>query len=211
MKRHAAIAVLALIAIAPLWAQVPKGWMLRVDRSTEASDPDAPGAIKMVPTGSGFHVTTPQAAVFWNPANTASGNYTLKGTFKLIKSSGYLEYYGLILGGSNLAAAGQEYLYFVITDDGTWLVKRRTGGSAQEVSDKTPSNAVKKPDANGSCTNTLEVRVMADKIDFVVNGTVVKSLPKTGAAAKTDGIYGLRINHHLDVQVDDLGVSKSAT
>jgi hypothetical protein len=52
---------------------------------------------------------------------------------------------------------------------------------------------------------------MADKIDFVVNGTVVKSLPKTGAAAKTDGIYGLRINHHLDVQVDDLGVSKSAT
>jgi hypothetical protein len=211
MKRHAAIAVLALIAIAPLWAQVPKGWMLRVDRSTEASDPDAPGAIKMVPTGSGFHVTTPQAAVFWNPANTASGNYTLKGTFKLIKSSGYLEYYGLILGGSNLAAAGQEYLYFVITDDGTWLVKRRTGGSAQEVSDKTPSNAVKKPDANGSCTNTLEVRVMADKVDFVVNGTVVKSLPKTGAAAKTDGIYGLRINHHLDVQVDDLGVSKSAT
>jgi len=211
MKRYAAIAVLALIAIAPLWAQVPKGWMLRVDRSTEASDPDAPGAIKMVPTGSGFHVTTPQAAVFWNPANTASGNYTLKGTFKLIKSSGYLEYYGLILGGSNLAAAGQEYLYFVITDDGTWLVKRRTGGSAQEVSDKTPSSAVKKPDANGSCTNTLEVRVMADKIDFVVNGTVVKSLPKTGAAAKTDGIYGLRINHHLDVQVDDLGVSKSAT
>jgi hypothetical protein len=211
MKRHAAIAVLALIAIAPLWAQVPKGWMLRVDRSTEASDPDAPGAIKMVPTGSGFHVTTPQAAVFWNPANAASGNYTLKGTFKLIKSSGYLEYYGLILGGSNLAAAGQEYLYFVITDDGTWLVKRRTGGSAQEVSDKTPSSAIKKPDANGGCTNTLEVRVMADKIDFVVNGTVVKSLPKTGAAAKTDGIYGLRINHHLDVQVDDLGVSKSAT
>jgi hypothetical protein len=211
MKRHAAIAVLALIAIAPLWAQVPKGWMLRVDRSTEASDPDAPGAIKMAPTGSGFHVTTPQAAVFWNPANTASGNYTLKGTFKLIKSSGYLEYYGLILGGSNLAAAGQEYLYFVITDDGTWLVKRRTGGSAQEVSDKTPSSAIKKPDANGGCTNTLEVRVMADKIDFVVNGTVVKSLPKTGAAAKTDGIYGLRINHHLDVQVDDLGVSKSAT
>lgn len=211
MKRYAAVAVLALIAIAPLLAQVPKGWMLRVDRSTEASDPDAPGAIKMAPAGSGFHVTTPQAAVFWNPANTASGNYTLKGTFKLIKSSGYLEYYGLILGGSNLAAAGQEYLYFVITDDGTWLVKRRTGGSAQEVSDKTPSSAVKKPDANGSCTNTLEVRVMADKIDFVVNGTVVKSLPKTGAAAKTDGIYGLRINHHLDVQVDDFGVSKSAT
>jgi len=211
MKRHAAVAVLALIAVMPLLAQVPKGWMLRVDRSTEASDPDAPGPIKLVTTASGFHVTTPQAAVFWNPANTATGNYTLKGTFKLMKSTGYLEYYGLIFGGSNLAAAGQEYLYFVITDDGTWLVKRRTGGTTQEVSDKTPSSAVKKPDANGSCTNALEVRVMADKIDFVVNGTVVKTLPKTGPAAKTDGIYGLRINHHLDVEVDGLGVSKNPT
>lgn len=211
MKRHAAVAVLALIAVMPLLAQVPKGWMLRVDRSTEASDPDAPGPIKLVTTASGFHVTTPQAAVFWNAANTATGNYTLKGTFKLMKSTGYLEYYGLVFGGSNLAAAGQEYLYFVITDDGTWLVKRRTGGTTQEVSDKTPSSAVKKPDANGSCTNALEVRVMADKIDFVVNGTVVKTLPKTGPAAKTDGIYGLRINHHLDVEVDGLGVSKNPT
>jgi len=209
MKRNAALAVLVLVAAVPLLAQVPKGWMLRIDRSTEASDPDAPGAIKMVPTGSGFHVTTPQAAVFWNSANTASGNYTLKGTFTLNKSTGFLEYYGLIFGGSNIEGAGQEYLYFVITDDGTWLVKRRTGRSAEEVSEKTSSPAVKKPDAKGSCTNTLEVRVMADKIDFVVNGTVVKSLPKTGAAAKTDGIYGLRINHHLDVQVDGLGVSKS--
>jgi len=209
MRRHVAVAVLAFTAIVPLFAQVPKGWMLRVDRSTSAEDPDAPGPIKLVSTGSGLHVTTPQAAVFWNPANTATGNYTLKGTFTLVKSTGYLEYYGLILGGSNLEGAAQEYLYFVITDDGTWLVKRRTGGTTQEVSDKTPSPAVKKPDAKGTCTNALEVRVMADKIDFVVNGTVVKTLPRTGPAAKTDGIYGLRINHHLDVQVDGLGVSKN--
>lgn len=211
MKRHAAVAALALIAVMPLFAQLPKGWMLRVDRSTEASDPDAPGPIKLVPTGSGFHVTTPQAAIFWNPANTVSGNYTLKGTFKLVKSTGYLEYYGLIFGGSNLEGAGQDYLYFVITDDGTWLIKRRTGATAQEVSAKAPSPAIKKPDANGTCTNALEVRVMADKIDFLVNGTVVKTLPKTGRAAKTDGIYGMRINHHLDVQVDGLGVSKNPT
>lgn len=209
MKRHAAIVMLALVAATPLLAQAPKGWKLRVDRSTSAEDPDAAGVVKLVSTGSGLHVTTPQAAVFWNAANTATGNYTLKGTFKLMKSTGFLEYYGLIFGASNLEGAGQEYLYFVITDDGTWLVKRRNGTSAQEVSEKTPSPAVKKPDAGGSCTNTLEVRVMGDKIDFVINGTVVKTLPRTGAAAKTDGIYGLRINHHLDVEVDGLGVSKS--
>jgi hypothetical protein len=67
---------------------------------------------------------------------------------------------------------------------------------------------VKKPDASGTATNNLEVRVKADKIDFVINGTVVTSLPKTGAAAKTDGTYGIRINHQLDVQIDGFGASK---
>src|SRR5437879_12190486 len=108
MKRHVAVALLALIAAAPLLAQVPKGWMLRVDRSTEASDPDAPGPIKMVSMGSGFHVTTPQAAVFWNAANTATGNYTLKATFKLNKSTGFLEDYGLIFAGSKIEGGGQH-------------------------------------------------------------------------------------------------------
>lgn len=208
MKRHVAVAVFALLAFVPLLAQVPKGWMLRTDRSTSASDPDAPGTVKLVPMGSGFRAISPQAAVFWNPANTASGNYSLKATFTLIKSTGYLEYYGLLLGGSNLEAAGQDYLYFVITDDGTWLIKRRTGPTTQELSAKTPSAAVKKPAADGTCTNALEIRVMADKIDFVINGMVVKTVPKTGLAAKTDGVYGLRINHHLEVQVDRLGISK---
>lgn len=208
MKRHTAIAVLALLGFAPLFAQVPKGWMLRTDRSTSAADPDAPGDIKLVPTASGFHAITPQAAVFWNPANTASGNYALKATFTLNKSTGYLEYYGLIFGGNNLDAAGQDYLYFVITDDGTWLIKRRNGSATDELSPKTPSPAVKKPDAKGTCTNALEVRVTSDKVDFLINGTAVHSLPRTGPGGKTDGIYGLRINHHLDVQVDGFGASK---
>ena len=96
----------------------------------------------------------------------------------------------------------------MVTDDGTYLIKRRDGSSTKGVSPKTASPAVKKPDASGTATNALEVRVKADKIDFVINGTVVTSLPKTGPAAKTDGIYGMRINHQLDVQIDGFGVSK---
>lgn len=209
MKRHVSVALLALLAVVQLFAQAPKGWMFRVDRSRSASDPDAAGDIKFVAKGSGFHATDPQAAVFWNPANTVTGNYSLRGTFTLIKSSGYLEYYGLVFGGSDLESAGQNYLYFMITDDGSWLIKRRTGDAAtQTVSAKTPSGAVKKPDASGMSTNALEVRVMADKIDFVVNGTVVNTLPKTGQTAKTDGICGIRVNHHLEVQVDGFEISK---
>lgn len=208
MKHFAGLVFAALLALAPAMAQSPQGWKVRGDHSTNASDPDAAGAIKFVVSGSGFHATNPMAAIFWNPANTATGNYTLKGTFKLIKSNGYDEYYGLIFGGSGLDVAAQSYLYFMVTDDGTYLIKRREGASTQGVSPKTPSDAVKKPDASGSATNALEVRVKADKIEFVINGTVVTSLPKTGPAAKTDGIYGMRVNHQLDVQIDGFGVSK---
>jgi hypothetical protein len=34
------------------------------------------------------------------------------------------------------------------------------------------------------------------------------SEPKAGLLAKTDGTYGIRINHLLEVQVDNFGVSK---
>jgi hypothetical protein len=174
-----------------------------------ASDPDAAGAIKFVTMGTGFHATNPQAAVFWNPANTVAGNYTLKGTFTVVNPSGHGEYYGLLFGGSDLEGPAQSYLYFMVAPDGTWLVKRRDGdASAPTVTAKTPSDAVKKPDASGKSTNALEVRVMADKIEYVVNGTVVNTTPKTGLTAKTDGIYGLRVNHRLEVHVDGFAVSK---
>jgi len=209
MKRCLAVAVLATIATLPMAAQAPKGWMVRADRSTSASDPDAAGAIKFAASGAGFHATNPQAAVFWNPANTVTGNYSLKGTFKLLKPSGHTNYYGLVFGGSGLEGPKQSYLYFLVAQDGTWLVKRRDGDAAtSDVSPKAASDAVKKPDAGGQSTNALEVRVSADKIEYLVNGTLVNTTPRTGPTAKTDGIYGIRVNHLLDVQVDGLAVSK---
>ena len=200
--------VLVVLLGAALFAQAPKGWKMRVDRSASASDPDAPGAIKFMAMGGGFHFVNPQAAVYWNPANTAAGAYTLKGAFTLMKPSGHTNYYGLVFGGSALEGAQQAYLYFVVAQDGTWLIKQRDGSAVSNISPKTPSDAVKKPDESGQSTNNLEVRVGADKVDFVVNGTVVHSEPKTGAMANTDGVYGIRVNHLLEVQIDGFGVSK---
>ena len=209
MKRYISVAMLALLAVVPLSAQAPAGWKMRIDRSMNASDPDAPGPIKFVKQGSGFHATNPQAAVYWNPANTASGNYTLKGTFKLISTTGHREYYGLIFGGSDLEGAGQNYLYFMVEHGGSWLVKSRNGSSTSQVaSSEGPSDAVKKAGADGTSTNALEVRVMPKQIEFVVNGTVVNTTPKTGPAAKTDGIYGIRINHMIEMQIDGFGLTK---
>ena len=207
MKRYLSVAALALLTVAPLVAQAPKGWMVRADRSTSASDPDGAGAIKFVTMGTGFHATNPQAAVYWNPANTTTGNYTINGTFTLVKPSGHTNYYGLVFGGSDLDNAKQSYTYFLVAQDGTWLVKKRNGDAATDnVLPKAASDAVKKPGADGKSTNALEVRVGADKIDYVVNGTVVGSSPKSGI--KTDGTYGIRVNHLLEVHIDGLSAGK---
>ena len=209
MKRYVYASVLALLAAVPIVAQAPKGWKVRADRSTSATDPDGAGAISFVTMGSGFHATNPQAAVYWNPASAASGAYTLKGTFTLMKPSGHTNYYGLVFGGSDLEGPQQKYLYFLVAQNGSFLVKRRDGDATTEnVVARTPSDAVKKPDASGKSTNALEVRVGADKTEYVVNGQVVHSTPKTGATAKTDGIYGIRVNHLLEVHIDGFTVSK---
>jgi len=206
MTRRLMIAGFIFMIGAPLLAQAPKGWRLRVDRSTTASDPDAAGSIKFTSAGSGFHAVNPQAAVYWNPANTASGTYTLKGTFTLVRPSNHTNYYGLVFGGTDLEGSKQNYIYFTVAQDGTWLLKQRDGEGTQTIA-QMASPAVKKPDASGKSVNVLEVRVMPDKIDYVVNGTTVHSTPKSGRTAKTDGIYGFRVNHMLEVQVD--GLSKS--
>ena len=78
---------------------------------------------------------------------------------------------------------------------------------ATNIAPRTPNDAVQKPDGSGKSTNTLEVRVGADKVDFVVNGTVVYSAAKADLP-KTDGIYGMRVNHLLEVQIDGFGVTK---
>jgi len=197
------LAAVALVAQAP-----PAGWKMRVDRSTSATDPDAAGTIKFVSMGTGFHATNPQAATYFNPANTATGNYSLKASFTLVKPSGHTNFYGLVFGGANLDAANQSYVYFLVAQDGTFLVKHRAGEATHDVVRATPHAAVKKPDATGRSTNALEVRVGSDKIEYLVNGTVVTSTPKTGMTARTDGVYGVRVNHQLEVHVDGLALAK---
>jgi hypothetical protein len=209
MKRYFALALaISTIAAATLTAQSSTaGWKQRIDRSTSASDPDPAGEVKFMAMGGGFHTANPQAAVFWNPKNTATGNYTLKATFAQNQRSSHPNYLGLMFGGKDLDGPNQSYTYFTVAQNGTWLLKTRSGEATKDVLPRAANAAVQQLDANGKATNTLEVRVQADKIDYVVNGTVVASTPKT--AVTTDGIYGFRVNHALpEVMITGLSVSK---
>jgi hypothetical protein len=207
-RKFAAAAVLAFVASSAS-AQAPAGFQMRLDRSTNASDPDGAPDVKFVTMGNGFHVTTGPAVVIWRPENLATGAYTAKANFRLTKPSGHNNYYGLVFGGSDLGGETQNYVYFLIGQNGTFLVKHRANNTTtHDVQGRTPNAAIKTPDAAGTSTNALEVRVGADKIDYVVNGTVVHTTPKSGMTARTDGIWGLRVNHQLDVHVDGVSVTK---
>ena len=209
MKRYLAVAVaFTTIAAATLTAQSSTaGWKQRIDRSTSASDPDPAGEVKFMAMSGGFHTSNPSAAIFWNPKNVATGTYTLKATFAQNQRSSHPNYLGLLFGGKDLDTANQSYTYFTVAQNGTWLVKQRNGEATKDVLPRASNAAVKQLDASGKATNTLEVRVAADKIDYVVNGTVVASSPKAGI--NTDGIYGFRINHALpEVMITGLSLTK---
>ena len=223
-----AISAAAAADPAPAAGSVPAGWRYREDRSTSATDPDGTGSIKILTAGQGFHIETPTAAVFWHATNTATGNYTLKGTFTINQRSDHVNFYGLVFGGSDLSATNQTYNYFLVAQDnppgarfgapqplGSWLVKTRKGEVTSPTftipgavgrSGTLAHAIIKIPDANGKAVNNLEVRVQTDKVDFVVNGTVVHSAPRAGIT--TDGTWGIRSNHLLDINVDGLTVTK---
>jgi hypothetical protein len=206
LRRLFLLTAFAFLAV-PLAAQAPEGWMVRIDRSQNAQDPDDTPALKFVTMGKGMHVTGGPAGSFWHPSNTAMGNYTARATFVLTKPSGHTNYYGLVFGGSDLGGPKQEYIYFLVAQDGTYVIRHRIGEETHDIQ-RTPNAAVVKPGADGRSTNALEVRVAGNTISYVVNGTVVHTTPKTGMTAKTDGLVGIRVNHLLDVHIDGFAVTK---
>ena len=209
MTSRISMAFYALMIAAPMAAQSSAGLQLRLDRSTDATDPDDVPEVTVTNVGSGFQINTRPAVTAWNPDNTASGTYTLSGTFTLIEPSGHVNYYGLVYGAGGMEGSGQNYLYFLIAQNGTYLVKHRAGNeTTHDIQGRTTHSAVATPDANGRSVNALEVRVGADATDFVVNGVVVFTAPKTGMAAGTDGIWGVRVNHVIPgILVEGLGVT----
>ena len=205
MRVRAVLILVTVSLVVSVSAQVPQGWKMRVDQSQDAQDPDDRPDLAFTTTNGGFHVKGGPAGVFWNPANTASGSYTLQASFRLNEPSSHTNFYGLVFGGSGLEGAAQRYTYFVVAQNGMYLVRQRNGDAVSDVQRRTMHEAVARPGPDGSSTNVLEVRVAGDTVSFVVNGTVVHTAPKSGVT--TDGMAGFRVNHVLDVTVQGFEVS----
>ncbi len=182
--------------------QVP-GWSARFDRAGASAQ-----QVKFVRMGKGYHVTAGPSGIYYNPSSTASGNYQVAASFTQTKAASHPEAYGLFVGGKQLADSAASYLYFVVRQDGRYLVRHRASASElHTLVEWTANPAVKAAGADGKATNALAVRVAADSVRFVANGTQVAAVSRQQAGA-LDGVAGLRVNHNLDVHVEGFAVTR---
>jgi hypothetical protein len=174
---------------------LPSGWKGRLDSGDKSL-----AGVKAAQMGGGVHFMTGPAGIYYKPADKMTGAYEAHATFTQMVPADHPEAYGLFIGGANLDAAAQKYTYFIVRQDGKYMIKRRNGNDTPTVIDWTDSSAIKKADSSGKMSNTLAIEVGKDKVRFLVNGTEVTSVD--AAKVDTAGTAGLRVNHNLNLHVE---------
>ena len=211
--RSLSVCCLAALLTAPLLAQhpaehaadpdkkvagggaLPSGWKGRLDSGDKSL-----AGVKASQMGGGVHFMTGPAGIYYKPVDKATGAYETHATFTQMAPSDHPEAYVLFIGGANLDGAAQKYTYFIVRQDGKFMVKRRAGADTPTVVDWTDSAAIKKADSSGKMSNTLAIEVARDKVRFLVNGTEVTSVD--AAKVDTAGTPGVRVNHNLNLHVE---------
>ena len=197
----------------------PDGWTARFDPTRGAAP--TPDQVNFVTMGKGYHFTSGPAAIYYNPKDVASGEYSVTATFGQRKSLGH-EAFGVFIGGKNLQDSTQSYTYFVIkpcssrcgtpgAPMGEILISQRSsnGRPAALVPITHDDNVHTDDPADGHATNKIAIHVAKDTVHFILNDKLVKAIPKSELhGLSTDGQAGIRINHNIDVHVDWKGVTK---
>src|SRR3982750_1109044 len=101
------------------------GWTGKIDAKEQTAGLTLNSA-KLVQEGKSLHVTTGPAVTYWNPANTAKGDYTVSATFlepKYMNLNDHPHPYGIVIGGNDLGTDQQSYLYCAAYGNGTYIVR----------------------------------------------------------------------------------------
>lgn len=185
----------------------PVGWQVRYDKGEHAAHgADSISFVQMTP---GFHATTGgSAAIMWHTDSSARGDFTIASTMFLFPTKGRdKEGYGVFVGGADLAGAGQRYTYFLLRNDGMFLVKQRQGEKTVTLSDWTTLPAIKRQTGGDAVQNDFRVEAKGGTVRFLVNGTEAVALPR--AQVSPDGVYGVRMNHAVNAHITSVGRPKS--
>ena len=193
------------------------GWSGKID-AREAAAGQALSNAKLAKHGDALHVTTGPAVTYWNPQNTATGDYTVKATFtepRYMALNNHPHPYGIVIAGNDMGTDQQSYLYCAAYGNGNFIV-RGFGPEPFQVNGRRGEAhaAVNKAKGPGEpVTQEIAVSVKGDKVECAINGTVVGSydtaaLVTAGKLKSTDGVYGIRFAHNTEASVSGLTVTR---
>jgi hypothetical protein len=190
------------------------GWKGKVDATEKTAKIEDS---KFDLSGGVFTVATSPAAIYWNPANTASGDYTVSATFNepaFMSSNDHAHPYGVFIGGNKLDTEAGTLLYCAAYGNGTYIV-RGFGPAPFQVGGRRPGTnaAVKKADKGQPVSQEIALSVKGGKVSCSINGTEVVSVDKAevvgaGKLDSLDGVAGLRVAHNVDVKVSNFKITK---
>jgi hypothetical protein len=192
-----------------------QGWTGKIDASSVRQGRMINDS-KLVQEGNALHVTAGPATTYWNPANTASGDYTVKATFrepKFMELNSHPHSYGILIGGHDLGTDQMTFVYCVAYGDGTALV-RGFGPAVFTLLRQTPFPTVHKAAGVGQpVTQEIAWTVKGNRAECSINGAVVAGYDKAqlvgaGKIQSTDGVYGLRFTHNVEAVITGFGMTK---
>jgi hypothetical protein len=193
------------------------GWTGKIDAREERSGQTLNDA-KLAQEGDAMRVITGPAVTYWNAANKASGNYTVKATFKepkYMNLNNHPHPYGIFIAGNDLGTAQQSYLYCAAYGNGNFIVRGFGPGPFQMNGPGEENPAVHKAAGRGEpVTQDIAISVKGNRVECSINGAVVAGFDKAalvtaGKLKSTDGVYGIRFAHNTEVLVSGLSVAKN--
>jgi hypothetical protein len=179
--------------------KLPDGWKARFDDASAKLEDvivdEKDGALTF---------TTGPAAIYWK-GDKAEKDYDFTATFSQLKPTAMAEAYGMFIAGQDLDKDTQRYTYFLIRQDGKYLIKTRDGAGTKTIVDWTDAPSMKEP-KGVKTSNTLEIRATANSVQFVIDSKPVHAMTRDQVGP--DGTAGVRINHNLNIQVSKYAIKK---
>jgi hypothetical protein len=189
------------------------GWAGKLDPADEAKGQKVSDA-KLSQAGNVLSVTTGPAITYWNPANKATGDYTVKATFnepKYMNLNDHPHPYGIVIAGNDMGTETQSYLYCAAYGNGTFIVRGFKGTTPFQMGGRRAgaNDAIHKAAGPGSpVSQDIAVTVKGDSVSCSINGAVVGTYAKADLMAaglkSTDGVYGIRFAHNTEGTVTGL-------
>ncbi len=194
-----------------------KGWTGKID-AKEATAGLTLNSAKLVKEGDAMHVTTGPAVTYWNPENTAKGDYTVSATFlepKYMSINDHPHPYGIMIAGNDLGTDNESYLYCSAYGNGTFIVRGFGPKPFQVDGGPAADPAVNKAaGVSQPVTQVIAMTVKGDKVSCSINNKVVATYDRAalvteGKLKSTDGVYGIRFAHNTDATVTDFKKTKA--